>query len=182
MTHPLLHTLKASFKLFLGFYVDTFPRAYASYITEKNPGPGWGPATPEQFQAYLRAYVTTIENNIDAIFRSAAQELGNYLNLYSIHANQSADEYKLIYFLGRAIGRHISATGLRPMAHTHSYAMIGLLGDRLAERGCPKPQLTRALKRLIKADQLDDQLGNTGLYLVYKCVSTVLDDAAKPEL
>lgn len=171
MSHPLLQTLKGGFKLCLGFYIDAFPRAYAAYITEK-PGNGSVPATPDQFSAYLRAYTTTIENNLDAIFRAAAQEVGNYLNLYNIHANQSADEYKLIYFLGRAIGKHVSATGLRPMQHAHFYAMIGLLGDRLEECGFHKPELTRAMKRLIKADQIEEQLGKTGGYLVYKCVST----------
>lgn len=181
MTHPLLHTLKNSFKLFLGFYIDAFPRAYASYVCEK-PGPSGGHPTEDQFSSYLRAYNTTIENNMDAIFRAASQELGNYLNLYNIHVNQSADEYKLIYFLGNAIAKHVAATGLRPMQHVHLYVMIGLLGDRLEKCGCRKPELTRAMKRLIKADQMEEQLGKTGAYLVYKCVSTAVGGKTKKEV
>jgi len=146
----------------VGFYIDAFPHAYKKYG-------GIG----AQFYGNLTAYKNTIQDNAPEIYRIVAAEINTYLNLYKVHANQSADEFKLIYYLAVGIERHLIRLGLVEIARIHKMTMIGLLDDKLKTIGIVKPRLTKAMINLIKLGKLEAELGPTGCYMIYKCVSTV---------
>ncbi len=167
MSRGLELTLGGRFTQIAGVYVKSFPLAYAAYMRMSSDLPLVEVLSP------LKEYKTVIINNRDAIFRVAAADINRYLNNYSVHANQSADEFKIIYFMGRAIERHLIKDGCPEHARAHLYCMIGLLDFRLETLGVSKPKLTRALTRLIKFNAFNEELGATGCYLTYKCVATV---------
>ena len=96
MTRPLEITLKSSFLALTSAYVTSFPRAYQA-----------SGFAPDEFNNNLHNYTEVISQNCEAIYRIAAMDIHAYLNLYNVHANKSADEYKLIYYLGGAIDKHL---------------------------------------------------------------------------
>jgi hypothetical protein len=160
-------TLGGLFTQIAKVYVHSFPLAYATY---KRMDPEFVLA---DITSPLADYKKTIESNRDAIFRVAAADINRYLSNYSVHANQSADEFKIIYFMGRAIERHLVKEGFPEHARAHLFVMIGLLDYRLQTLGVMKPKLTKALTKLIKLNAFDQELGANGCYLTYKCVATV---------
>lgn len=162
MTRGLEITLGGSFRIIAGAYVDSFSRAYIAYsgkIVEVN--------------SPLNTYKQVIINNGHAIFRAAAAEINRYLSNYSVHANQSADELKVIYFVGRSIEKHLVNDGFPEIAQVHMFCMIGLLDYRLQHLQIEKPTLTKALTRLVRLNVFHEELGRTGCYLAYKSVSTI---------
>lgn len=161
MSRGLEITLRGSFVAITRAYVEAFPRAYRAFG-----------ASSDDFEESLASYASVIEENCEAIYRVAAAEISTYLNLYNIHANKSADEFKIIYYVGVAIERHLQRVGLAYVGQVHSFAMVGLLDFRLQTLNYKKPQLTKALTRLIKLGKLESELGATGCYMIYKCVST----------
>lgn len=161
MSRGLEITLGGLFKEHVRIFIEAFPRSYAKY--KKGP---------VDFEEDLEKYSGTIVDNAEAIFRLAARDINSYLNLYMIHANKSADEFKIIYFLGRAIERHLIHAGYVEISRVHMFIMIGLLDYRLQTKGVKKDPLTNALTKLIRLGLFDQELGQTGCYLIYKCVST----------
>jgi len=161
MTRGLELTLKGNFINFTKFFVEAFPRSYDKYG-----------ADPAEFDDNLALYTQTINSKCDEIYRMTARDINTYINLYSIHVNQSADEFKIIYYLGRAIEKWLVKNGLAEIAQIHMFAMIGLLDFKLETLGYNKPKLTKAMIKLIRFGKIDEELGVTGCYLTYKCVST----------
>ncbi len=160
MSHPLIQILKTHFRALASVYVESFADAT------------WKYGEDDAHEHRITQYTSVITDNFPDIFRMAAGDMAVYLNSYDIHINQSADEFKLIYFLGRAIERYLKGKGLLAVAQIHMYLMIGLLDDRLRTRGYDKPPLSRAMGKLIRLNEFDSELGKHGCYLLYKCVST----------
>ena len=161
MTRALEIVLKNQFDRFAAIYIDTFERSYEAYG-----------APDADFDKNFDLYCAVVQGNWEAICRIAAAEINTYLNLYSIHVRLSADEFKIAYYLGVAIERHLQRVGLVEVAQIHMFSMIGILDFRLRTLGYRKPQLTKAMTKLIKLGVMNAELGPTGCYLTYKCVST----------
>jgi len=161
MARALEITLGSRFREGIQVFINTFPRSYAAYRVG-----------PTDFQPALYIYTQTIADNVDAIYRIAARGIHSHLHLYNIHANQSADEYKIIYHLGRAIEKHLVNAGAPDLAQVHMFSVIGLLDYRLQTLGIHKPKLLTDMTKLIRLNKFDSEMGQTGGYMVYKCVST----------
>lgn len=161
MSRAIEIVLRDTFVRHVGVFLRTFPRAYL-----KSGG------NPEDFGQNFAVYKTVIELFKDEVFRAAATGINNYLNFYLIRADASVDEFKVIFFLGRAIERRLSDRGLEAIAKAHSYAMIGLLDYRLRTLGIAKPKLTTAMALVADSGKWDAQLGQNGGYLIYKTIST----------
>lgn len=162
MSRFLEEMLKSDLRRLLKVYVETFPFSYAVY----NAGPA-------DFMDDLHIYEGIITANGDDIRRAAAWGISGYSNLYRIMAKDGFDEFKSIYYLGRAVERHLLRANHVKMAQIHLFTMIGLLDEKLKHLGISKPLLTGAMTQLIKLSKFDSELGSTGCYLVYKCSSTV---------
>jgi hypothetical protein len=121
------------------------------------------------------AYKQVIQDYAPEIFKAAAAGINTYLNLYSVRAATSADEYKIVYFLGLAIERRLEEMGYAELAQVHMFSMIGLLDFRLRTLKINKPNLMVAMTRLVKQGRFREQLGQNGGYLIYKSVSTTPD-------
>lgn len=161
MSRALEVLLLSDFRLLTKVYIEAFPYSYAKYHS-----------VPVDFAADLEVYVDRIMSNSEAIFRGAAWGIGGYSALYKVMAIESFDEFKTIYFLGRAIERHLLAAKHVQMAQIHMFTMIGLLDRKLQSLGIYKPNLTQAMTGLIRVSRFDEELGATGCYLIYKCIST----------
>jgi hypothetical protein len=166
MSRGLELTLSGLFTRFSKIFITTFPRSISRFSE----------LPEDQIKQSITIYSSVIGDNCAAIYRLAAQNLNQYLNRYSVHANQSADEYKIIYYLGRAIERHLRANGHDLLAQVHMATMIGLLDFRIASKGIIKPKLTAAMGKLIRGNYFDEEMGQNGCYMIYKCVSTTPDD------
>jgi hypothetical protein len=154
-------TLKSHFVAFSGIYVRTFSRSY-----------GIRQCDPAMYGRNLIVYKKILTDGAPEIFKAAAAGINAYLNLYSVRAAKSADEYKIIYFLGLAIERQLQEMGYAELAQVHMFSMIGLLDYRLRTLGIDKPSLRIALTKLIKQGKFEEQLGRNGGYLIYKSIST----------
>ncbi|MEJ5976989.1 hypothetical protein WG901_10115 [Novosphingobium sp. PS1R-30] len=161
MSRAIEIVLKDSFIKLVGVYLRSFPRAYFKAGGE-----------PADYGKNFAVYKSVIESYRDDVFRAAASGINKYLNFFLIRADASVDEFKIIYFLGRAIERRLSERGLAPMAKAHSYAMVGLLDFRLQTLDIKKPRLTKAMILVADAAAWEEQLGQNGCYLIYKTVAT----------
>lgn len=161
MSRALEVLLLGDFRLLAKVYMEAFPYSYAKYHS-----------APVDFQADLEIYIDRIMANREAIFRGAAWGISGYSALYKVMAVESFDEFKTIYFLGRSIERHLLEAKHVQIAQIHMFTMIGLLDRKLQSLGISKENLTRAMTRLIRVSRLDQELGTTGCYLIYKCIST----------
>lgn len=153
--------LKDLFVDFSVVYVQTFAVSY-----------GKCGCAPEEYGRNLLTYRRVIKEFAPEIFRAAATAINSYLNLYSVRAASSPDEYKIIYFLGRAIERRLEELGCAEIAQVHMHSLVGLLDYRLRTLGIDKPHLRKAMIKLIRSGRFDEQLGQTGGYLIYKTCST----------
>ncbi len=167
MSRPFEIMLRDELIQFTTVYVETFARSYFRFDPSH---PGYGQS--------LLAYRKTIEENAESIYRAAAAGISSYLYDFDIIPNKSIDEFKFVYFLGRSIQLQLNARGLQHVAKVHMFTMIGLLDFRLRTLGYQKSQLRKAMTKLVRLDQFEAQLGATGCYLIYKCVSTAGKSAA----
>lgn len=153
--------LKHDLKVLAAVYVETFPFSYARFLK-----------APADFMEELGIYDALIREKFFDIRAAAASGIQKYCNLYEIMPTNGVDEFKSIYYLGRAIEAQLLAKSYVRMAQIHMYTMIGLMDEKLKSKGVYKDQLTAALTNLVKVREFDDQLGRTGCYLTYKCAST----------
>lgn len=153
--------LRAELLDFISIYVATYSHSYLKFDPSQ---PGYGQS--------LVAYKKTVLDNAESICRAAAAGIGTYLYDYDIRPNESVDEYKHIYFIGLAIHSQLKARALHHAARVHLVSMIGLLDYRLKSLGYDKPQLRKAMVKLIRHDKFETDLGAIGCYLIFKCVST----------
>lgn len=164
--------LRATLKRVTLVYIKTLARA--CYRFEKNV------ADSAKFNEILFTYSEIIGPAYGDICREAAEGISSYLNLYNVRAEESADEYKVIYYLGMAIFKRLQHAKADEAAKIHLFGMIGMLDFRLLDIGVDKPPLRRALMELVRYNRFESELGATGCYLIYKCVSTVDRDAPPP--
>lgn len=167
MPHPFEHTLATRFLQVTKIYIQTFPRAHIA-----------GGFDAWDAGQNLQAYKAAIQDTYLAARRVAADELNAYLNLYGVRASFSADEFKLIYFMGRAITYQLRNIGYHEIAQVHQIAMLGMLDYRLRTLEISKKQMLNAMATLVRSEKFDSELGKTGCYLAYKCVSTTAKDDA----
>lgn len=165
MSRALELVLLRDFRRLIKIYIESFPHSYARF----NRG-------PTDFDRDLVLYRNSIANNAEAIIRAAAKGIGDYAALYGVRAGQSFDEFKTIYFLGRAIESRLIASNYVRISQVHMFTMIGLLDARLVSLGIRKSKLTRAMTELVRVQRFDSELGIDGCYLVYKCVATTPRD------
>lgn len=170
MSRALEVLLLGDFRLLSKVYIEAFPFSYAKYHS-----------APVDFAADLEIYVERIITNREAIFRRAAWGISGYTALYKVMAVESFDEFKTIYFLGRAIERHLLEAKHVQLAQIHMFTMIGLLDRKLQSLGIYKENLTAAMTRLIRVSRFDQELGTTGCYLIYKCISTTPRHLKEPD-
>jgi hypothetical protein len=156
--------LKTHIVKMLGVYIKSFPRAYL----KKFPN-----AETADVQSSLEEYSAVIEAKTQELVTITGEEIGFYTNLYNVHTNQSADEFKLIYYVGIALERHLKSQGLDHVGKAHMYAMIGMLDYRLRELQIFKPLMSKAMLTLVDTGRFHVEMGRNGCYLLYKCVSTV---------
>jgi hypothetical protein len=155
--------LKPQLESLMGAYIRAFPHSFAKF----NRG-------PVDFTAELEVYAATLDTFKIELVRAAAFAISGYANLYGVYPNNGFDEFKKIYFLGRAIERRLTEANNVRIAKIHMFSMIGMMDAHLQKLGIRKQPLTRAMTRLIRSslDDFDKQLGQTGCYLIYKCSST----------
>jgi len=146
-------------------YVRSFMAAYWQYGTAHG-------ASAQASVGYLKLYAQSISENMEAIAQDTADGISNYLNRYNVGTDNSVDEYKIIYFLGRSILKYLPDFDV--LKGVHLFVMVGLLDFRLQKLGIYKPQLVTAVTSLIRTglSVFDSELGLTGCYLIFKCVST----------
>lgn len=161
MSRFLEEMLKRDLRILVKVYIETFPFSYARY----NAGPA-------DFQKDLNIYEDLILSNADDICRAAAWGISGYSALYRVMPKDGIDEFKSVYYLGRAIERHLLAANHVKIAQIHMFTMVGLMDEKLKRKGVRKPTLTKSITELIKLSRFDQELGATGCYLVYKCSST----------
>jgi len=154
--------LKADFRRTVKAYLSTFAHAYFPY----------GSAPAADYGRNLALYRSVVEREIESIYKAAASGITGYTATYRVLAKESFDEFKVVYFLGRAIEAQLQHAGFPQIAQIHMYIMIGMLDERLELLGIVKAHLTGALTALIKLGRFEQELGRTGCYLIYKCVST----------
>lgn len=167
MSRALEILLKNHFRVIVKVYVASFAHSYAKLVN--------GPA---DFEDELKIYEDLINSRAAEIYRAAAFGISGYSNMYRVLPRDSFDEFKLIYFLGRAIEHQLVALKLAKTTQIHMFAMIGLLDEALKNKGVFKPLLTGAMTHLIRFGHFVEELGQTGCYLIYKCSSTAPHDTA----
>jgi len=119
----------------------------------------------------LGDFKNTCVAHSDDIIDNAFTETVRYLNYYSVIPTDSVDEFKLIYFLGRAISSVMDKQSLPEARKLTDIVTISLLDRRLEYKGGKsRPMMTRALNRIATHDDFDEKLGVHGMYLMYKCV------------
>ena len=162
MSRSIEIVLRDTFVQWVGVYLRTFPRAYLK-----------SGADPAAYGPSYAVYKSVVETYKDNVFRAAAEGINQYLNFFFIRADATVDEFKVIYFLGRAIEAQLAARGLASVAKAHSFSMIGLLDYRLQTLGIDKPRLTKAMALVADSSiNWSEQLGKVGAYLIYKTVAT----------
>lgn len=161
MFRYLEERLKKDLIVLLGVYIRTLPYSLAKHAKG-----------PVDFDADLSIYEELINTNCVEICRATAVSVGGYSALYRVMPMDGVDEFKTIYFLGRAIEKHLKTGGHIKLAQAHMFSVIGLLDEKLKSKGVVKPHLTAALTELVRLAQFDKELGATGCYLIYKCSST----------
>ena len=134
----------------------------------------------QNFEPSLALYKETIKANMQNIRVVAGSRIAAYIYMYNVQIS-SPDELKLIYFVGRAIAWQLRQHGHTAIAPVHLFAMLGLLDDRLRYLGINKPRLLTALAKLVEERNLFKELGPTGTYLLYKCLSTVREGLEEPK-
>lgn len=170
MPNPVEMVLKKTFGSVCKSFISAFPNSYENFkLKSGNSG------SNSAYQAAFDAYSSLIEKNSDKIYRAAAFDISEYLYLYKVQPNQTIDEYKAVYFLGRVIERFLIRDATLELAQIHSYSMIHLLDFRLISLGVKRPLLTKAMLTLIDQREFnnkkfDEQMGVVGCYLVYKCL------------
>jgi hypothetical protein len=163
VSRQLEMTLKPHLEKLVEAYLLGFPYAYANY----NRGPA-------DFFAELNLYKVVLETWKVELVRAAAWGISGYANLYGVFPSNGFDEFKKIYFMGRAIERRLIETNNVKIAKVHMFTMIGMMDACLESKGVKKAPLTVAMTKLIRLglDEFDKELGRTGCYLIYKCSST----------
>jgi hypothetical protein len=156
-------TLNPIFADFVDVYIQSFCSSYLKY------GESFG-APIQEMPGHLKLYASIIMANGQAIFDTAAADISKYLYTYNVYTEETVDEYKIIYFLGMAIERALPP--FKALKGAHLISMIGLLDYRLKVLGIDKPRMRAALVTLIRGGELEKELGPTGCYLLYKCIST----------
>ena len=58
--------------------------------------------------------------------------------------------------------------------------MIGLLEDKLSQKGINKKVMCKSLLSLIDGNRFHEQLGENGPYLMFKCLSTCPQGTGTP--
>lgn len=145
-------------------YIESFPRSYVRF------GQDYGAPMSEIGRAF-DIYVAAIRSNATAICENAAEGISIYLNLYQVTPRDEVDEFKYIFYVGQAIKNHLPQ--VKQIIGSHLFSMIGMLDFIIDEHGIVrKDTLTRAMMKIIREGAFDDELGATGCYLIYKCVST----------
>lgn len=160
MSRPYEILLTDKFRKLVIAFIKSFPEAAEEY----------GGCTDEDVEKYLNTYAEVLETYNVNIFRVAAHAVSSYMLQFKIHANQSIDEFKLINFLGFEISNFLEKLGHYKIAQIHSFAVIRMLDYRLETLGLDRPLLTTAMHEMVRRRVLDEKMGNTGAYLLYKCL------------
>jgi|GEM_PF-2589081 len=153
--------LKGDLRDLIKTYIDTFPFSYAVFSN-----------APVDFALELDVYAGTIEDKFISIISAAAAGIQKYCNLFDISPVKGIDEFKTIYFLGRAIEAQLLNVKNVRLAQIHMYTMIGLMDEKLKSKNVQKEELTHAMLSLIDQREFDNEMGKTGCYFTYKCSST----------
>jgi hypothetical protein len=168
MAHPIqviyLNTLKGTIKTLLGGFHD----AYSLFA----PNP-----TEEEAKRLFNDIESVVENSYQKIIEAATGHIVRYLNYYAVEPRGNVDEFKAIYFVGRAISDFLEREGLSDCMKINWFAVVWALDFRhYAHTGHYRPNLTLRLHKLIREAKVNEHLGSNGMYLIYKCASnSVLD-------
>lgn len=147
-------------------YIKQFPWSYVKFNSNM----------PTDVLDELALYGEFIKNNRETIVRAASFGISGYAAMYKVEAKTSFDEFKLIYFLGKAIERRLVHANHVKIAQIHMFSMVDMLDYRLETLNIFKPKLTAAMLELVRRRSFDVELGATGCYLTYKCVATTPND------
>jgi hypothetical protein len=134
MPNYIEERLKHDLKVLATVYVASFPHSFSKFIR--------GPA---DFLDDLEIYESLIEEKYFEIRRGAVANIQRYCNLYGIMPTNGVDEFKSIYYLGRAIETQLLANSYVRMAQVHMFTMIGLMDEKLNSQGVFKDQLVEKL-------------------------------------
>ena len=168
MSRALELLLNKQLRTLTSVYVATFAHSYAKLASG-----------PVDFDNELKIYEQVIEKNAESIFRSAAFGISGYCSLVGVFPRESFCQFKLIYFLGRAINAQLEEFGHAKLAQIHMFTMIGLLDEALVFKSIHKPRLTATMTRLIRFGRFWSELGHIGCYVSYKSSSTAPDDVRR---
>lgn len=148
-------------------YIESFAHAHETFG-----------AAAEVVAPNMECYVDVLVADYELIYRNTRTSVERYLNAYDVEA-RSPDIWKMLYFTGRRIEDRLigakdrSGRGLtREIALIHLTAMVGMLDLQLTQAGLSKSLLRQALLRVIREDSVNREMGETGIYLIYKTLST----------
>lgn len=155
---------------------------YTDRFSEKYPGIGYGNVV-----AALKNFETEDnKTNFVAIITGADTSMTDYAKDYLIDVTAGFCEMKYIYFTGLAFAQRLEeaaeqaeksdipqvrSSSLRYAATIIMCAMIANLDSLLLYRNIEKPELHKAMVRLVMNGKFEQEMGRTGCYLAYKSVS-----------
>lgn len=168
MPHPIqviyLNTLKGTVRTLLSGFHD----AYSLYAPN---------GTEEEAQRLFADIESVVQRSYLKIIEAATGHIVRYLNYYSVEPRGNVDEFKAIYFVGRAISDFLEKEGLSDCVKVNWFAVVWALDYRYwSHTGHWRKNLTQRLHKLIREAKVAEHLGSNGMYLIYKCASnSVLD-------
>ena len=166
MNRPYEIILTESFRELLPIYVSTFGASAIEF----------GLDNEHRYLELLGFYENVIENDVEKIFELAVRFVGQYMNQFKIHAVNTIDEYKSIYFLGIAISSILDGYEFHSTAKVNLFSMVKMLDYRLTTLNAFRPQMSVALQDQIRRNKFYDKFGNTGCYLLYKCIGSAVSE------
>lgn len=137
--------------------------------------------TREQIGAMSSQYSTIVGNFWGDIENATFGHIVRYINFYRIAPSGGVfDEFKNIYFLGKAILVHLNAAGLVDVARLHQRAMLRLLNFRLQfPYNAEREPLTERIRAAIEHGTIVEHFGEYGWYIIYKCLFNAAREARR---
>jgi len=125
--------------------------------------------TEDQIKKHVDEYASLWESQCNEMLQAIANDISYYLNYYSVFAKGSIDEFKAVYFTGRVISRFLNSRGLNELREFNDYVTIALL-DHKMKLATKKHRtvLTKSMRQIARQNQVEDILGNHGMYMTYK--------------
>lgn len=161
MSKPIQIIYEPYYRKFKKLFIETLPFVYYDYQVGNNEN---------ELKKIQQDFERCITLNTDSIYIATSAEINTYLNDFSVKPNGTIDEFKIIFFLAKALNRFLKRDGLHTVAKVSLLIMLYQLNFRLNSVQAHRPQLTRQSIRMIKNSILFEKTGEVGLYLTYKCL------------